>query len=509
MVPGLGWSLLFAFVPLLMAEEIEFKRNVVLRTSSVFISGFIAFLIWNLAATWWIAYVSFTGMLLITGFNSIFMAAVWWARGYVRRRLGAVSGYFSLLVFWTAFEFLHHHWSMRWPWLTLGNGFAHSVKFIQWYEFTGVLGGSLWILLCNVLIFITIRNYKEKLFTKSFQFAFITLMFIFLPIAGSFLQYSRYQQKGPTCKVVVLQPNVNPYTEKFSGVSAESQVTQLFALAGTEVNDSTDFVLAPETALPICQEDSINSLNLKPVSEFLQKFPKTGFVAGAITQWKFRKGETLSQTARSSADGSFNFDDFNSALLFEQNSGVQICHKSILVSGVEKMPFQEYFSFLRKFLIDLGGTSGSLAAAKEPEVFSELGKVKIGPVICFESVFGWQSAALVKKGANILFVLTNDGWWKESPGAWQHFDYSRLRAVETRRSIARSANTGISGFINQRGDVLRKTKTNTSGAIRAKLRLNGVLTFYVRNGDYIGRISLIFSVLIVIYLIVFGWRKRI
>jgi len=172
------------------------------------------------------------------------------------------------------------------------------------------------------------------------------------------------------------------------------------------------------------------------------------------------------------------------------------------------MPFQEYFSFLRKYLIDLGGANGSFAAAGEPEVFQVNGRVKIGPVICFESVFGAQAATLARKGASVLFVLTNDGWWRESPGARQHFSYSRIRAIETRRSIARSANTGISGFINQRGDVLRQTKMNTNTAIRAKLNLNNKLTFYVRNGDYVGRISLIFSVLIVIYLVVFGWRTK-
>jgi apolipoprotein N-acyltransferase len=420
-----------------------------------------------------------------------------------------ISGYFALLVFWTAFEFLHHNWSLRWPWLTLGNGFAHSVKIIQWYEFTGVLGGSVWILLCNILIFTTIKTIKLKFFPNSIKFAFFTLLLVLIPVIVSLLQYSHFRENGPSCKVVVLQPNIDPYTEKFSGMNAESQVTKLLALADKAVSDSTDFVIAPETSLPICWEDSLTNQNiaLKPVSDFLQKFPAIGFVAGAITNRKLKAGEILSQTARLSA-GNIYYDEFNSALLFRRNSGTQISHKSILVSGVERMPFQEYFYFLRKYLIDLGGASGSLAAANEPEVFSEHGKMKIGPVICFESVFGWQSAALVKKGANILFVLTNDGWWKESTGAWQHFDYSQLRAIETRRSIARSANTGISGFINQRGDILQKIKTNTCGTISASLKLNDSLTFYARNGDYIGFVSLIFSGMIVIYLIFFCWKNR-
>ncbi len=293
-------------------------------------------------------------------------------------------------------------------------------------------------------------------------------------------------------------------------MSADLQVRKLIKLADSTITSSTDFVLAPETALPECWEDSIKNggLHLEPLTNFLRKYPKVSFVAGAITKRKFQKGEALSQTARFSADKNDAYDVYNSALLIDSTFKVQICHKSILVSGVEKMPFQEYFSFLRKYLINLGGASGSFAAASGPEVFQVNGRVKIGPVICFESVFGAQAGTLARKGASVLFVLTNDGWWKESPGTRQHFSYSRIRAIETRRSVARSANTGISGFINQRGDVLRQTKMNTNTAMCAKLNLNNELTFYVQNGDYIGRISLIFSALIVIYLFVFGWRTK-
>jgi apolipoprotein N-acyltransferase len=108
----------------------------------------------------------------------------------------------------------------------------------------------------------------------------------------------------------------------------------------------------------------------------------------------------------------------------------------------------------------------------------------------------------VAKGANLIFVITNDGWWKDSPGVGQHFSYSRLRAIETRRSVVRSANTGISGFINQKGEVVKKSDVNTSTAIISEIRINNTITFYVLYGDYIGRVSMFLSVLILIYLII-------
>lgn len=504
--PGLGWFLFFSFVPLLTVEDQLSRQNNQL-SNSFFIHAFVAFLIWNVLSTWWIAYVSVSGMMLISVLNAVLMACLWWLMHVIRSRFTTRTGYFSLIVFWLCFEFLQHNWDFPWPWLTLGNGFANSVKIIQWYEFTGVLGGSLWILLVNILIFLAAKNFSERLFLKSIRMAGVALIVVFLPLFGSLYLYSWYSEKGEFQNVVVLQPNINPYTEKFSGLSAEDQVSKLLSLTESNLSDSTDIVLAPETALSPMWEDSalIKNRSLIAISKIMQRYPKVRFIAGAITQRKFWKDEVITETARRSADDSFYYDVFNSALMIDQTSGIQISHKSILVSGVEKMPFQKYFSFLGEYVLHLGGTSGSLGAADEPVLFSGKNGMKIGPVICFESAFGEYSGKMVKRGANLLVVLTNDGWWKDSPGIWQHFGYSRLRAVETRRSIAHSANTGISGFINQRGDLLKKTVVNSEEVLHSQIRLNGEITFFVSHGDYLGRISMILSGLILIYLIVSRW----
>ena len=227
-----------------------------------------------------------------------------------------------------------------------------------------------------------------------------------------------------------------------------------------------------------------------------------------MTQRKFGKDETISQTARMSDEGDYFFDVFNSALMFDRSPKVQIAHKNKLVSGVEKMPFQEYLAFVSKYLLRLGGTGGSLGVSKESVLFVGEDSVKIAPVICFESAFAEYVSTLVRKGATVLVVITNDGWWKESPGSWQHLGYSRLRAVENRRSIARSANTGISGFINQRGEVVIKTSLNTSQALSASIRQNDEMTFYTRYGDYLGRLSAFLSALIVIYWFVNWFRGK-
>ena len=498
--PNFGWFIFVALVPLLLAGNLLNKQND--RQSNLFFySAFIAFLIWNLVSTWWIAHVSFGGMLVIVVLNSLMMASVWWAVNNVRRQFGEISGFFALLVFWLAFEFLHHNWTLQWPWLILGNGLANAVKIIQWYEFTGVLGGSLWILTSNILIFILMSQLLEGRFLNAAKLAFYAILLVGIPICLSLYIYSKSAEKGSKLEVVVLQPNINPYTEKFSGMSEQDQVKKLVSMAGSVVSESTALVVAPETAFPPMWEDSINIQNqtIQLFAEIIRKYPQLSVIGGSMTKRKVGLDEPVSETASRSADGRFLFDTFNSAVLFDRTENIQIGHKRILVSGVEKMPFQKYFSFLKKFIVDIGGTSGSLTSAPEATVFKTETGIKIGSVICFESVFGEHCAELAKKGAGLLVVITNDGWWRESPGSWQHFGYSRIRAIETRRFVARSANTGISGFINQRGDVLKKSELNTCDVLCAPIRLNNEITFYVRNGDFIGRICSLLSALILIY----------
>ncbi|HRN41789.1 MAG TPA: apolipoprotein N-acyltransferase, partial [Vicingus sp.] len=185
----------------------------------------------------------------------------------------------------------------------------------------------------------------------------------------------------------------------------------------------------------------------------------------------------------------------------------KIYHKSKLVLGVEKMPFSSLLSPIEKFAINLGGTTGSYGVEKEAKIFDNE-KTKIAPVICYESIYGEYVTDYVKKGANVIFIITNDGWWEDTPGYKQHLAYGRLRAIETRRSIARSANTGISCFINQRGDVLQATNWWEQDVIAGKINLNNQTTFYTIHGDYIGRVAAFIGALMLLWNITFVIKKQ-
>lgn len=500
-----SWALFIAFIPLLIVAEQVIIRPKDRNSFDVFFSAFTAFFVWNVLSTWWLAYVSVGGMLMISFLNSVLMATFWWLAFSFRQRFSAFSGYFALVIFWLSFEFLHFNWAVNWPWLNLGNGFANSPELVQWYEFTGVLGGSFWILLMNILLFRIYQRFREKLFPEMARISVLAVLLFILPAAYSLWRYNSYSETGNSIEVVVLQPNVDPYTEKFSGMSDEQQINRLFQLTENAVTSTTNYVVAPETALPPLWENAeVKAVpHLLPIISLTEKYSQLNIVAGAITQRLLNEGESVSHYTRQLEDGHY-FEVYNSALLINQLPEVQVAHKSLLVTGVEKMPFEKYFLFLKKFFVNVGGISGSLAPAKELTVFQDKENGRVGAVICFESVFGEHAGRLVAKGANILFVITNDGWLKSSPGIRQHFNYSRLRAIETRRWVVRSANTGISGIINSRGEVVCSTEVDTITAFREQALLNDSLTFYVRNGDYIGRISIILSGMAIFYWLFFS-----
>ena len=143
-----------------------------------------------------------------------------------------------------------------------------------------------------------------------------------------------------------------------------------------------------------------------------------------------------------------------------------------------------------------------MAAQKEPGVFYSQSGIGVTPAICYDSIWGEWVAGSVKQGSQFIAIITNDGWWGDTPGKDQHLDYSKLRAIETRRWVCQSANTGISAFINQRGDVVQQTKWWTRTAIKQDINLNSEVTFYVLYGDYIAKAGSLLALLGIAFIVI-------
>lgn len=506
---GLSGLLFIALLPFLFVEYYIMQNKERFSAFAVFFYVYPGFFLWNLLTTWWIYYASLFGAVMAVVFNALFMALVFQIFHVFKKILykhnfgNSDAGYFILVVLWLTFEYFHLNWELSWPWLQLGNGFASSVRSVQWYEYTGVMGGSLWVLLVNILLFkLLLMIFQNKPFKQTVKFSLVLLALLIIPLIISIYRYHTYTEPTHPVNVLSIQPNVDPYGEKFIPEFREQIWQKLLGQTIQHSTPATDFIIWPETSIPgsILVELPSHSESIKRIRDSIKVYaPQAVLVTGADCYEIYDEKKT--PTARYFKDGECCWDSYNSALEIDSSGLLAYYHKSKLVPGVERMPYPQVFGFLEQFAIDLGGSSGSMGMSEEPVVFTS-GKVPVAPVICYESVYGDYLAKYIRKGAQLIFIITNDGWWDDTPGYRQHFVYARLRAIETRRSIARSANTGISGFINQRGDILQSVPFWEQHAISENINANEHLTVYARFGDYLGRISAFASLLIFLVVIV-------
>ncbi|MDR1341891.1 MAG: apolipoprotein N-acyltransferase [Prevotellaceae bacterium] len=496
-----GLLLLVAFVPLLAVEHDFAKSN----RRGFWKYAWLCLLLWNAATTWWICNATFFGMVGAFIGNSAQMLLVVWLFHVVKKRAGSAVGYAAFVVFWLAWEWFYFDAEITWPWLTLGNGLAKDIKLVQWYELTGALGGSLWVLLSNLLVFFILQ--KQQANFLNFRAARVEkallAALIIAPCCYSLVRFYTYKEVENPCRVAILQPNIDPFNDKFGGMSVQQQQDIIFAQAESAATDSTDYVVAPETAMEgSLWENSIEQHRIMlRLKSFCAQHPNINFVTGATTYYLFGEDEDAPPTARLIKNSNQRYEVYNAALQADSSGRVQRYHKSKLVVGVEMLPYPKYLNkIIGKFAINLGGISGGLGTQKERVAFtSDNQKFRAGVAICYESIFGQFYTEYVKKGANVMMIITNDGWWRNTPGHRQHLHYASLRAIETRRSIARSANTGISAIVNQRGEVVQRTSWWTRATLSGAINANERITPYVKHGDVIGRMAGIAMPLILLY----------
>ena len=519
-IGDLSFMAFVAWLPLFHAERLHDRRTA--DSPRPFVPyAMLAFLVWNLSTSWWFFMVSeplstkiasYTVPVLV---NTLLMSIPWWLKRITRITVGERESAFALIFFWLTYEWLDHDWDMQWPWFSLGNVFAIRPSWIQWYEYTGILGGSLWILLVNLFLDRSLRAFLNGRSKKVWSIRSIAAIIILcIPLAISFKMYSDRKDEGTPAEVVVVQPNIDPYLEKFGGVDPLLQLERMLGLAKAQMSPATELVVMPETALQenasldlgsdpphlhgLWENDLAHSKSVQRIREF-QEQNKVAVLSGMSSAYLYSPMEERPVTARPVEGTDRWYESYNAALFMDAEGEIDRYHKSKLVAGVELMPFENYLGPLTELAIDLGGTTGSLGAQNERANFTDRSSgITVASMICYESVFGEHVAAHVNNGANLIAIITNDGWWGTSPGYKQHLSFASIRAIETRRSIARSANTGISCFIDQRGDIVQRSEWWVPTALRGTVHLNNEITFYVRHGDAIGRVSAFFSVLIVL-----------
>ncbi len=502
---GLAPLAFLAFIPMFVMEEWFFQRREKHAPITFFAYIYIGFLLFNGLTTWWIARATLPGAILAVMLNSGFMALPWWAMHKSRRILPGRQGPTSLIVFWLAFEWLHSQWELSWSWLDLGNVFANLPSWIQWYEYTGTAGGTLWVLAVNLLLFYALKQHflSNRSIKAVRAYLLLALAFLLFPLASSWVMWTNHQETSNPIEVVVVQPSEDPYQAIASSTMALDRIEYMIELANQAIGPNTRFVVAPEAVNPLgiwMHEDEIHPV-IQRLRNHMETHPNLSWVLGSFTHRRYEPGESRPASARLHSSGNYHYDTFNSAILVEKEGPVIFHHKSMLVPGIERMPYHRWLKPIGGIVDRMGGMSGSLGTSDQPSAFITSDNLGIVPSVCYESIYGDYMSTFVRQGGEVFFIITNDGWWGETPGHRQHNQYARLRAVESRRSIARAASTGISSFINQRGEVLAEISWAESSAMAMTIHTNDQLTFFSKTGNYLGKWSVFLAALLVLHMI--------
>ena len=468
-----GFVSLFSLIPLLQ----YFHKKIVTGHSLLptLIVVYLTLLCWCAASVWWIACSTLWGLLIAILFYPLLLLLPFLVFRYFICKTTKTIAFFLFITTWIGLEWMFLNIDIAWPWMILGNAFARSSDMVQWYEYTGVLGGSLWILLSNVL-------WSQVLFApnkKYLHFIIAVLVSVSPAIFSIMMHRDKAEPEKRSFRCLIVQPNIDSYSEKFSEMSADHQITKMLSLASDSIDTSIDFVVLPETALSSSVDETrfANDTLIKILQSFCRQYSVT-LVTGA-------------QTHKSSNGCKFYY---NSALVLDGRT-VGVYHKSKLLPGVETMPLIEWFPWMKRLLFDFGGDLQVFTPQKKQTVFRKSG-LKFSTAVCYENEYGAWMSGFAKNGAGIIFLLTNDGWWGDTPGYKQHIAFSKLRAIETGCPIVRCANTGVSALIDKNGTVEKYIPYGKGMVLKVNVTPSQNQTVYTLWGDYIGIIALLVMIII-------------
>ena len=513
LVPHTGFLALFGIVPLLCMDRIA----TLTEKKRVWIYHYSAFVLWNAITTFWVCNATVGGGIFAVLANSLQMSTIFGLFRLSKKKFTGTLPYIFLMVTWIAWERFYFDAEISWPWLVLGNSFARTTWAIQWYEFTGSLGGSLWIWITNLSIFGLLVSLSDgswstwNIKAKSAAVIGLAALLIAPPVISGVIgkEYKDSMHAEEMLDVLIVQPNIDPYN-KFQALTQDQQNAILEGMITKELeyrkNDSTSaplLVLTPETfTSDIIVGQYERSRTWRRFTTLLESYPNVNMLFGASAYDYINSQEAPSYTARDLGHDLW-VESHNSALMIDGSRRTEIFHKSKLVVAVEHTPYPAIFCKIDDLL---GGVMGRCVGQDEITLLnvkdSEGKRVPIGCAVCYESVYGEYYTDYIRKGARAMTIITNDAWWGDTPGYRQHLSYASLRAIETRRAIARCANTGISAIISPSGEIMQPTPWWEQAVIKGQIPLRDDITFFVSHGDITGRVCSFIHWLLLLALIV-------
>ena len=384
-------------------------------------------------------------------------------------------------VLWTAFEFLRSFLFTGFPWGLLGYSQYRHLPLIQIADVLGVYGISALIALAGVALFLVVAAvtgtaWQGYAITRRLAAGGAAATLVLTAAAWSYgslriEQVDRLTAAAPKLRTAVIQGNIEQ-SEKWDPAFQAATIDKYLQLSLSVRSQDPELIVWPESAAPFY---------------FLAEGPPTRVVMQGVAA---AGAHFLIGAPSFELKGGRTADYFNSAYLVGPGQILGKYDKAHLVPYGEYTPFKEYLPFLGKIVEHVG----DFKAGPEGHTLSFGGR-KLGIQICYEVIFPELARAQVRNGAVLLLTITNDAWYGQTAGPYQHFSLAVMRAVENRRALARAANTGISGFVDPVGRVLDPTPLEVEAAVVRPLPLLQAESIYTRAGDVLGWACLALSLL--------------
>jgi apolipoprotein N-acyltransferase len=397
-------------------------------------------------------------------------------------------------IFWVTLEYLLSLTDLRFPWLLLGHGLAKFNLFIQGADIIGTNGLSLAVAYINVLIYKSFfeKKVEEKLRLKPSLIAL--LIFLSLLIYGVY-KVSSFNISERKVTVGIVQPDLNPW-DKWETGNLGQLTNQYLELSQKCVDGGAEIILWPETALPVYAFGGTYQAVKNTIFNFLDS-NNVSLLTGMPDIIYDLNEDSIPEDAKFSEQGNYYYRTYNAVIgLNPGTREIQRYGKMKLVPLGEKVPFADQFAFLGD-IFKWGVGLSDWNIGKDTTVFKiyndKLDTIKVGGLVCYESVDPVFVTAFVQKGAEMITVVTNDSWYGKSSGPYQHKDFAILRAVENRRSVVRCANGGVSCIINAKGEILAETELYTRTTLVGEVPLQTEKTFYSENPLIVPVLTSVFS----------------
>lgn len=496
----------FSFVPFFFLLEIKNTLGEINRIS------YLTFFVFNLITLYWVG--SWTKeadpFLMISGVLLLFLNPAFYliptSIYFLSTKI--ISKEKSLLlfpIFWVFFEYIYSVTDLRFPWLTLGNSLPYFNQFIQIADVIGAYGLSLLILYINIFIYLSIKELRT---TKkiNYKFALIATLLFIIPIIYGSVKIANQKPFVNKVTVGLIQPNLNPW-DKWSGGNLDQQIDLYLDLSEKAYKQGARLIIWPESALSVYLLSGNYSEQVQKIQKFV--YMNNIFLMTGMPDVNFYFDlNNAPNDAKKLKSGDAAYTSYNSILLFSPITlEVQKYQKNLLVPFGEHVPFVEQFPFLGNLIRWQVGIS-SWNVGKEQNVF-DLSAIKVGGIICIESIYPDYVAKFVQKGADFIAVVTNDSWYGYSSGPFQHKEISVLRAIENRRSVVRAANGGISCVIDPFGRTLKKTNLFEKTILVASVPIYSEKTFYTKYPLLIPYFVVLVTLIVLISVLIFSLKIKI